>query len=118
VTADGIRRIRMETAVRRDLLRVGRLDEGVRASLAQSALILAHAIDSYAKEAKSPAELSAITKAIQELRTVLGKLVEADDDGDDEAEFAARMSAPVRNPAVPGAEDTRRPDRGSGTAAG
>jgi hypothetical protein len=108
----------MELTVRADLDRLGRLDKGVRASLAQSALVLAHAIDAYAAQAESPAELSAIAKAIQELRIILGTLVEAVDDGDDEAEFAARMSAPVRNPAVPGAADARRPDRGSGPAAG
>lgn len=82
---------RMELTVRRDLRRLGTLNTGVRASLAQAALILARAIDSYAKEAKTPAELSAIAKAIQELRTTLARLVEASDDD----EGAAGDTTPV-----------------------
>lgn len=71
---------RMEVAVRADLDRLGGLDTGVQASLAQAALILAGAIDSYAAAAGTPAQLSAVTRAIQELRTTLGRLVELTND--------------------------------------
>lgn len=104
----------MELTVRKDLRRLGPMDTGVSASLAEAALILARAVDSYAKEAKTPAELSAIAKAIQELRTVLAKLVE----GSDGDEPAAGDTTPVWDSQEPGPADAGPSDRGGGAPAG
>ncbi len=113
---------RMESAVLGDLRGLGGLDTGVQASLAEAALILARAIDSYAKDAKTPAQLSAVTKAIQELRTTLGRLVELTNDN---RRPAAGDSTPVwsdgtlvRDAAESGPADAGAADRGGGAPAG
>lgn len=110
---------RMETSVRQDLRRMGKLDTGVKASLAETAVILARAIDSYSGRVDaggSAAQLSALAKAIQELRSTLRALVEKSDDADDGDE--ARMSTPVWDAAQSGAADVGAADRGGGGTAG
>lgn len=117
---------RMLRAVQTDLARYGSEVTGEAAALTTSALILAQAIDSYSSQAKTAAELAAITRAISELRTVMEKLSMGvpDRDGDDER---SRLSTPswdpglasaVRNTAQSGAADAG-PKRGrSGAESG
>lgn len=111
--AEGVAPGRMEAQVSADLERMGGLDYGVRGSLAEASRILARAIDSYAAQPKTPAELSSIAKAIQELRTTLGRLVEVSED-----EPTAGDTTPVWDATEPGPADAGAADPGGGPAAG
>jgi hypothetical protein len=91
----------VESSVRRDLDRLGKLDEGVRGSLAQMALRMARAYDQYAG-----ADLTKLSRANQELRATLQAMTEVGDDGDDDP--SARLPSPVRNGAESGAVDAGR----------
>ncbi len=109
----------VEASVRADLDRLGRLDEGVRGSLAQMALRLARAYDLCAD-----ADLAQLARANMELRQTLSRIAEVDDDGDPDE--AARTSTPewtggsaaVRDPAQSGAADVGAADGGGGGAPG
>lgn len=63
-----------------------------RNAYVQAAFVLARHIDAYSTEAQTAAELSAIARAISELRTVMDRLtgVASDDDGDE----GKRLSTP------------------------
>lgn len=106
----------MERQVRKDLRGMGSLDTGVRGSLAQAALILARAIDAYSDQMGAAAQLSAIAKAIQELRTTLAALMEKTDDEHPDA--PAGDSTPVWDAAEPGAADAGAAGGAGGAAAG
>ena len=85
----------MEATVERDLSTLVRKDDGTRASLTQAAMVLARAIDAYAASAGSTAShLSAIAKAMQELRTILARLTAADADDGRAKRDAAQQSTP------------------------
>ena len=102
---------RVESAVHRDLERLGALDVGVRGALSEVALVLARAIDNGRDE---PA--STIAKLAQELRVTLASLTEVKGDDDPVEQFVAGLSAAVRDAAQSGAGDARR-GRGQGGAA-
>lgn len=94
----------MEQTVETDLARMSKLDHGVRGTLAQMARTMAHAIDGFANvETHTPAQLSALAKAHQELRTILSKLEE--EIGEENEEEGKRMSTPVWDGAESGASD-------------
>jgi hypothetical protein len=87
----------VERAVRADLAELAAGAVPGQATLTEMALRLARVIDGWPSVAGSAASLSALTKAHQELRMTLGRLLEvSSDDGDD---FDARMSTPVRDAA-------------------
>lgn len=111
--AEGVTPGRMEAQVSADLDRMWGMDHGVRGSLAEAARILARAIDSYAAQPKTPAELSAIAKAIQELRTTLGRLMEVSED-----DPAAGDTTPVWDAAEHGPADAGPADPGGRPAVG
>lgn len=100
----------VEIAVRADLDRLGRLDEGVRGSLAQMALRMARAYDRF------DGDLTKLARANMELRQTLERIAEVGDD--DDGGEAARMSTPVRDAAEPGAADAGAADGGGGAPAG
>lgn len=68
-------------------------DLGTRATLAELALVMARAIDRQGDTGAA----TAVAKLVQELRAVMAALGEVTGDGDDDAEFAADMSTPVRD---------------------
>lgn len=111
----------VETSVRRDLARLGELDDGARGSLAAMALRLAQAYDRY-----DGADMAKLARLNQELRQTLAAVVEVrnDGDGDEDAaalstpEWAPDVPAAVRDAAEPGAADVGRPGGGGGAAAG
>ena len=72
-----------------DMERLGKLDEGVRGSLAQMALRLARAYDEF------DGDLTKLTRLNQELRTTLQAMAEVRDDG--EHAGGAALPSPVRN---------------------
>ncbi len=86
----------VERAVKNDLAKL-KLEDGMRATLAQAALVLARSIDAYSGKTESAAQLSAVAKAIQELRSTLSRLLEVNDDAGAEEE-GARISTPVMDP--------------------
>jgi hypothetical protein len=89
----------VEVTVQRDLARLGRLDTGVRATLAEMALKMARAYDRY-----EGADLAKLARLNQELRqTLTGLTAEVNGDSDDDQ--AAHLSTPVWDGAQPGAPD-------------
>ena len=79
----------MERAVRSDIAKLNPDVVSRRSTLANAAVVLAYAIDSYSSQAKTAAELSAISRAISELRaTMAGLAGGADDSGDDGAQLS------------------------------
>lgn len=100
-------------AVRRDLRRLGRLDTGVRGSLAEVAFVLARAIDDADEEPPTT-----VAKLAQELRVTLGALREVGGDGDDAAGVAADLASAVWDTPQPGPADVGAEDRGGGGVAG
>jgi hypothetical protein len=109
----------VESSVRRDLERLGKLEDGVRASLAAMALRLAQAYDGY-----DGGDMTKLSRVNQELRQTLAAIVEVGDDGDDGD--AAALSTPewsgvptaVRDSEVAGAADAGPANGGGGPAAG
>ncbi len=95
----------VEMAVRADLERLGRLDEGVRGSLAEMALRMARAYDGY-----DGADITKLARVNMELRQTLCRIAEVGDDGD--GGEAARMSTPVRDAAESGPADAGAADGG------
>lgn len=95
---------KLETAVRRDLRSLPKVESGsvsMRATLVESALVLARAID----ERGSGTPATTLAKLVEQLRVTLTKaMAEAasDSDGDDAEKFASDMASPVRDPADPG----------------
>lgn len=84
----------MERAVKRDLKARG--DLGDRATLAALALVMAQAID---RQGDTGAP-TAVAKLVQELRAVMAALRGGNSDGDDDPDFTAAMSTPVRDAPV------------------
>lgn len=105
----------VERAVRRDLRQLDGEAKSRRATMIELALVLARALDARAAAEGSPAVLA---KLVQELRAVMGRLMEVKGDDNDADEFAARMSSPVRLAAVPGAGDVGSAGGGDRAAAG
>lgn len=102
----------VETAVRRDLAQIGRLDTGVRATLAQMALKMARAYDGY-----EGSDLAKLARLNQELRATLTGL-RTEVSGDSDVEEAAHLSTPVWDGAQSGAADAGAEGVGGGGAAG
>jgi hypothetical protein len=103
----------VERSVLADLSRLGKLDEGVRGSLAQMALRLAQAYDAY--DGEDPGKLSRLN---QELRQTLKDVAEVGDDDDGRAGDAARMSTPVRDASDAGPADVGAAHGGDSAAVG
>lgn len=72
-------------------------DLAARATLAELALVMARAIDGQG-DSGAP---TAMAKLVQELRAVMAALGEVTGDGDDDGEFTANMSTPVRDSPLP-----------------
>lgn len=109
---EGVRPGPVESAIKRDLAQLGRLDTGVRATLAQMVLKMARAYDRY-----EGADLAKLARLNQELRQTLAALTaEVSDDGD--GEEAAHLSTPVWDPAEPGPADAGAEGGRGGGAAG
>lgn len=102
----------VESAIQVDLGRLGALDVGVRATLAQMVLKMARAYDRY-----EGADLAKLARLNQELRQTLTVLTtEASGDGD--GEEAVHLSTPVWHAAEPGAADAGAAGGGGGGPAG
>lgn len=109
---DGIERGPVEAAVQRDLGQLGRLDTGVRATLAEMVMKMARAYDRY-----EGADLAKLARLNQELRqTLMSLTTEVGGDSDDDE--AAHLSTPVWDGAQPGAADVGAEGGGGGGAAG
>jgi hypothetical protein len=95
----------MERAVRSELdgINARLAKDAGSASLAEGAMILARALDSFSASAESAAQLSAIVKANQELRATLAALRKAGEGvgNADDDRFAAEMSTAVGDAAQP-----------------
>ena len=100
-------------AGRRDLRRLGRLDTGVRGSLAEVAFVLARAIDDADEEPPTT-----VAKLAQELRVTLGALREVGGDSDDAAGVADDLSAAVWDTAELGPADVGAEGGAGGGVAG
>lgn len=116
---------RVEAAVGRDLQVLGAAVDGT--ALAEMALVMARAMDAFSSRALdgTPAEMSALAKAHQELRVTLGVLREVAARVGDGGEDAAELSTPVwsdgaaaRDAADAGAADVGSAGGGGGAAAG
>lgn len=102
----------VESTVRRDLAGLGKLDKGVRSTLAEMVLKLARAYDRDDGE-----DLSKLARVNAELRQTLAALTAAVAGDVDDGE-AAYLSTPVRDGEEPGAADVGATGGGGGGAAG
>lgn len=106
---------RVEAAVLRELAALG---GGYRDSaLGEMALVMGRAMDAYTARAMegTPAEMSALAKAHQELRVTLGVLKEVAARGSGDSADAAHLSTPVWSggAAARDPSDTGAPDAGA-----
>lgn len=102
----------VESTVLRDLAGLGKLDKGVRSTLAEMAKRLARAYDQDDGE-----DLSKLARLNMELRQTLTALTTAVAGDFDDGE-AAHLSTPVRDGEEPGAADVGAAGGGGGGAAG
>lgn len=103
----------VERAVERDLERLGRLDTGVRATLAQMVRKMARAYDLY--EGSDLAKLARLNQELRQTLMILTTEVGGDGDGGEEA---AHLSTPVWDGPQPGPADAGAEGGGGRGAAG